>query len=848
MSNPVPSVIAPSISRVTDVLLSGTRAAESYNEVFTPDGSVREHFKTLLDVLDEGGQAELLRLRTSVRRRINEQEVTFNILGVPEGTERPWLLDPLPVVIAEHEWASLAEGLAQRARLLSLIHEDLYGEQRLLRARVIPPELVLAHPEYARACVGWTPLGGQHIRLYASDLARSKDGSFRVYSDRTAAPAGSGYSLENRLVLGRTLSRAFNACHIERVRQFFDSESVREVAPLGITEPRTVLLTPGARDESSFEHAYLARYLGYELVEGRDLTVRGDVVYLKTLSGLQRVDVIVRRIHDSQCDPLALREGSHIGVPGLVSAAQAGNVGIVNPLGCAAIESPAIKAYLPRAAQYLLGESLKVASVDTLWCGERIHLQQVMSRPDDFVIKPAYEDRQGAPQQTAYMDAASKRQLLERMAANPGRYVAERWPQQSVVPMLDGDGATYGSLSIRAFLCRTGADYRVMPGGLARVNGSPDGIFLDLQGEQASKDVWVTSSSPLKSWVLPTMPDRRVHLRRGGVDLPSRLLDDLYWLGRHVERADMSARLLRAAFDRMGSEGGQGQDADLKAIMLALRQQEVTPKGVGKLDSTAITSVLYGGLLDTEHHNSLHSVFQRIRQLTLGVRSRLSRDAWYVLRRGVRAFQTFPAGDRSPAAATELLSEALTNLAAISGTILENMVRGHAWLFLDMGRRVERGNQTLSAVSALLPAGAERSHMETLLEVADSLLTYRARYLSSLQVGPVVDLVLTDESNPRSLVFQVNALREHIEKLPRLNGVVRSRAERRIIELQSNLMTVDILTACAGQGAGLRQLLDDCAMLLWQVSDDVTHTWFSHATTSHALAAPGWIDEELEVR
>src|SRR5690606_9069924 len=238
------TVVPASPSRVSDLLAGGMREANAYNEVFASDGSTREPYRTLLSVLDEGGQAELQPLRASVRRRINEQEVTFNILGVPEGTERPWLLDPLPVVIAEQEWASLAEGLAQRARLLSLIHEDLYGEQRLLRARVIPPELVLAHPEYARACVGWTPLGGQHIRLYASDLARSKDGSFRVYSDRTAAPAGSGYSLENRLVLGRTLSRAFNACHIERVRQFFDSvrESVREVAPLGITEPRTVLL------------------------------------------------------------------------------------------------------------------------------------------------------------------------------------------------------------------------------------------------------------------------------------------------------------------------------------------------------------------------------------------------------------------------------------------------------------------------------------------------------------------------------------------------------------------------------------------------------------------------------
>jgi uncharacterized alpha-E superfamily protein len=344
------------------------------------------------------------------------------------------------------------------------------------------------------------------------------------------------------------------------------------------------------------------------------------------------------------------------------------------------------------------------------------------------------------------------------------------------------------------------------------------------------------------------MPDRRVNLRRGGVDLPSRLLDDLYWLGRNVERADMAARLLRAAFDRLGSEGGRGRETDLAAVLVALQKLEVIPKLGSKVDTTRVTEALFDGLLGEANANSLLTVFGSIRLLTLGVRSRLSRDAWYALRRGPVSFRNFSAGDRTPAAAADLLSEVLTNLAAISGTILENMVRGHAWLFLDMGRRVERGNQILAAVHAMLPEGADRSHMEGLLEVADSLLTYRARYLSSLQVGPVVDLILTDETNPRSLVFQVNALRDHVEHLPRLDDAVRSKAERRIIELQSALMTVDVLAACAGQGSGLRHLIEDASVQLWQFSDEVSHTWFSHATSSRALVAPGWINEELEAR
>lgn len=843
--------VAPADSRpFTQLLRDAAPVGKGFDEVFTSDGTVREPYETLLDIFEDGGSSEVSRLRGLIRRRINEQEVTFNILGTPEGSDRPWLLDPLPVMYSARDWAALSDGMSQRARLLSLIYEDIYGQQRLLRERIIPPELVFSHPDFARSCVGWVPRGGRQLRLYAVDLGRAPDGQQYVYSDRTAAPAGSGYSLENRLVLGRTLSRAFNACGVERVREFFDSvrETVRQVAPEGIAEPRVVLLTPGSRDESSFEHAYLARYLGYELVEGRDLTVRDRVVYMKTLGGLQRVDVILRRIYDRWCDPLALRDDSFIGVPGLVEAAAAGNVGIINPLGVAVIEAPALKAYLPAAAKYLLGETLKIPSVETFWCGEKANLAYVLASPKDFVVKPAFEDRQGPPQELALISSEAREQLLEKLAANPGRYVAERWPERSIVPLLESAGATYGSLSVRAFLTSKGEGYQVMPGGLARVNGSPDGIFLDLNTERASKDVWVMSLAAPVTLVPPAMPDRRVTLRRGGLDLPSRLLDDLFWLGRNVERADMAARLLRGAFDRLSSEGGRGRESDLTAVVGALEKLEVLPRLGGKVDAVALNAALFDGLLEGSNPNSLISVFNNIRMLTMGVRSRLSRDAWYVLRRGVHSFRAFSNGERAPAAATDLLSEVLTNLAAISGTILENMVRGHAWLFLDLGRRVERGNQILTVLSAMLPAGAGRSHMEGLLEVADSLLTYRARYLSSLQIGPVVDLVLTDETNPRSLVFQVNALRDHVEKLPRLDDAVRSRAERRIIELQSALMTLDVLAACAGQGAGLRQLVEDASMLLWQFSDDVTHTWFSHATRPHTLASPGWINEELEAR
>jgi uncharacterized circularly permuted ATP-grasp superfamily protein/uncharacterized alpha-E superfamily protein len=833
-----------------ETVLRSLAPAGSYNELFAEDGSVRPHQKRIVEFLETSGPEELERLRRLVRQRITEQEVTFNILGVPEGTNRPWQLDLLPFVMDPKEWGSLEAGLSQRVRLLSAVHADLYGDQSLLRAGVIPPEFVLEHQGFHRSCFGWVPLGGHRIHLYAVDLGRDHTGRYTVYSDRTAAPAGAGYALENRLVLGRTLAGLFNGCSVERVRRFFEvlRRTVTELAPVGVEEPRVVLLSSGAQDESSFEHAYLARYLGYELVEGRDLTVRDRFVYLKTLAGLRKIDVVLRRVYDSYCDPIDLREDSFIGVPGLVGAAAAGNVGLANPLGVSLLESAAMKAYLQPACRFLFGEDLHLDSVETYWCGDAMAMGHVLPRVSDFIFKPAFEDRKGEPFIPAEMSVSERAAFVEQLKARPRKWVAERWPGLSCAPVLEGEGLRYGGVALRTFLCRDGDDYLMMPGGLARINTAPDGLFLSIRGERTSKDIWVSSGRQPSNRPPPGMPDRRVDLRRGGLDMPSRLLDDIYWLGRYVERADMTARLLRSGFECLGSEAGADADLALHAILGAMRQLEMLPKVSATAPTPPLQGILTGALLDSSA-TSLRSICERIHQLTVGVRSRLSRDAWHVLKRLTAPFQAGAAGaERSPALAVELCVEVLVTLSSISGTTQENMVRGHAWAFLDMGRRVERGAMTLGVIRALLPAGASRVHMEALLEIGDSLLTYRARYLSSLQVAPVVDLVLTDDTNPRSFLFQVNALRSHVERLPQPEQVVRSRAERRIIELQSNLMTADIVNACAGNGTGLRQLLDDCNVLIWQFSDDMTRTWFSHAKESRGVTVPQWVNEELEAQ
>ncbi len=822
------------------------RAPPNAYDEYLDAGAPRPHQRRLYEFLQGATSSEADRLSTALRQRIASHEVTFNILGAPNGSDRTWRLDPIPLVFARDRWEVLARGLRQRAKVLSAMYADFYGPRRLLSEGVVPPQLVLGNPDFARACCGWEPRGGHIIHLYACDVGCNPQGEFTVYSDRAAAPAGAGYALENRLALGGVLSKLFNDYGVQRMRRFFASidECVHSLVHASQHDARIVLLSPGLSDESSFEHAYLTRYLGYELAEGRDLTVRDREVYLKTLSGLKKVHVVLRRTHDRWCDAVHLREDSTLGVPGLVEAAAAGNVALLNPLGVAVVEAPGLKPYIDAACRFFFKEELELPSVPSWWCGDSQSLAYAVAHLDELVFKPAMQERTGPLTRPALLSADERRDFVERLENNPGQFVAEAWPGLSVAPFLDAGKLSYGEVSIRTFLCRRGDEYLVMPGGMARTNASPDGLFLSGGEEEGiSKDIWIPTGTQMTNRPPPAMPEGRIELRRGGLDLPSRLIDDLYWLGRYIERGDLTARLLRSAYERLGTEASDDAPLALERIVDALQALEIVPKTATRpKDIEGMLSSAFG---DPNQGTSLRGLMQSVHVLSQRTRGRLSRDAWQTLHDMAALFDSSHPATSDPVSRIDQL---LILLSAIRGTTLDNMVRSHAWTFLDMGRRVERGTMSLTVLRCMMAPGALRVHMEVLLEVADSLLTYRARYLSQLQVAPVVDLLLTDDTNPRSVLFQASELVRHVSQLPRLDDVVRNRAERRAISLQSSLMTLDVVQACSGTGDGLRSALEAASELLWQFSDDVEHTWFSHTSPSHALAIPGWVDEELEAR
>lgn len=811
---------------------------QPFDEFFEPDGSPREHQRVLAKYLAAGAVEQREAIERAVRTRLREQEVSFNILGSPDGSDRPWQLDELPHVIPSEEFEQLSRKIELRAQLLAACLDDFYGPQRLLRTGVVPADVVQQNPHFFRSLHGWDPIGSARLIYYAADLVKGSSGTYFVQSDRTAAPTGSGYALENRLAIGQILATPFRDYRVRKVNRYFEQarSTLANLAHTRAQVPRVVVLTPGVEDESSFEHGYLARYQGFELVEGRDLTVRGDDVFLKTLEGLKHVDVIWRRLHDDWCDPLELREDSLLGVTGLVQAARAGKVAVANPLGSGLIESPLFRAYLPRMARAVLGTDLALPSIETRHLGDREHFAEVLSSFDDWIIRPAYGDRRVSAALVGKVSREERNALEAKVRSNPAEFVAERWPEASRVPV-GLDLGRNGALSLRMFAVRSDGGYLVMPGGLGRVDDTPDGLFLYVGDASSSKDVWVVGDRNAVQPEPPRMPEVVLGIKRGGINLPSRLFDDIYWLGRYAERTNGSTRLIREALGPIASEGREVPEGLADALletMVALQILSPVATRPGNIER-----ILLGAIYDTSRDNSIVSCLERIHGLTTASRSRLSRDAWTVLRRITTAYSTTTKSKRdvAPEEALERLNDLLIYLAAFHGIVGSNMVRAESWVFLELGRRLEHAVFVLTLLAQLFPRDGARAPMEAILRVSDSLLTYRARYLSSLQAAPVVDLVLTDATNPQSVLFQVRRLLECVRTLPSESPFPLSRAEQRLVQLEARLVTADLYRACRGDAGDLRDLAEEGINLLWQVSDDLTQTYFTHAQRPQTMRA-----------
>jgi uncharacterized circularly permuted ATP-grasp superfamily protein/uncharacterized alpha-E superfamily protein len=813
-----------------------------YDEVLG-SGQVRPHWLALTDALASMGHAGLAKRWQQGQRMIQDNGITYNVYGDPLTTARPWPLDPVPLVMEQSEWKSIEAAIIQRAMLFNAVLSDLYGPQELLRENRIPPELVFPNPAFLRPCWGIEPPGGTYLHMYSADLARSPDGQWWVLSDRTQTPSGAGYALENRLVTTRVLPDVFRSAHVRRLANFFQAyrDALQRLVPAQRENPRIVLLTPGPYNETYFEHAFLARYLGYTLVEGGDLTVRDCRVFLKTLGGLLPVDVIVRRQDDHFCDPLELRGDSMLGVPGLVQAVRSGNVAIANALGSGLAESPAYAAFLPGLCKHLLDEELKIPTVATWWCGQEGPLAYVLEHLDSLVLKATFPGDRIEPIFGARLSGDEKKKVLDKVRANPDRYVAQEQVALSTVPVWEDNRIGPRHLVLRVYSVPSGSGYLVMPGGLTRISNSLDNMVVSMQSGGGSKDTWVLGDAPAPPFTLIRPTAHPLEVSRATFDLPSRVADNLFWLGRYTDRIESVVRLTRAILARV-QEGDAARTAGLNAgleILSALghlpeREPPVTPE-------REVLAMIY----DPAAPNGIVAGIHNVRRVAWLLRDRISVDAWLILNQLDQQFSlAAPAEAFRVNTAQDRLNHVIITLSAFSGIVMESMTRGDGWRFLDIGRRLERAVQLTETLRhSLRPDSPEVGVLEAILEIADSSITYRSRYLTSLQTDLVLDLLLADEANPRSIAFQLARLKEHVDRLPNSQISIRRPAEaRQALALLTAVQLADVrelgrtedIAAAAARDALLDRLAADLSVL----SETISRAYFTHAAQSRQLAAP----------
>ncbi|MFV8835040.1 circularly permuted type 2 ATP-grasp protein [Aquisalimonas sp.] len=797
----------------SSTLLSGYRPLQGHHdEMVDAGGGVTGSWRYLADALDALGPDALRQRREQVRRILRERGVTYNVYGDPHGLQRTWDLDPVPVLIDSAEWGRVEHGLQQRAELLNRVLQDLYGDQELLTRGLLPAELVHGHDGFLRPCHPYRTDLAHPLTLYAADLARGPDGTVRVIGDRTQSPSGAGYALENRVVMARTLPSLFRESHVHRLALFFQNlrATLSGLAPgRDRDDPHVVVLTPGPLNETYFEHAFLASYLGYTLVEGGDLTVRDGRVWLRSMGRLEPVDVILRRLDDDYCDALELRPDSLLGVPGLTEVARRGRVAIANPLGAGILENPALHAFLPGIARHLLGQELALPGLPTWWCGDPESCEQVLARLETLVIKPI-DRRAGEPAVfPGTLDAAGRDALIARIRQAPHRYVGQEQGRFSSVPTLGEPGLEPRLAVLRTFLVGRPDGYAVMPGGLTRVTGHPNDASVSNQAGGLSKDTWVIASEPVREAALLTPEVTEDGPTDRSAALPPAATENLFWMARYAERAEQSLRLLRIILRLRASDVGAGTGAPLRQLLAGLAA--ISGQAGDTLRRDPADDALVALLQDDSRTGTVAFNFNAMMAASHAVRDRLAPDTWRVIGTIRRRLAELPSPlpvDDLPA----ILDELITLLAAFRGLQEDTMVHSRSWSFLETGRCLERGLLTSAFLRAVmvtpLDTPDEPRLLDAVLEHLESLNAYHREHHRQPRPETVLQLVLSSETNPRAVGFQLARLESRLASLPAAGAPDRLSAHQRpVLDARTSLRLSDPEALLPGDG-GRRDALD----------------------------------------
>ena len=829
-----------------------------YDEMWDQQGQARKHWAPFIDALEKMGCDELEKDHQEMIRLLRENGIAYNIHGDPQGIHRHYTADIVPLIFGREDWAAIEEGLKQRARLLDMILADIYGPRTLIREGIVPMELVFRHRGFLRPADKISLNGPQRLVICSSDLARGPDGQLRVMKDHTAKPIGIGYTLENRTAMANVLPDLFRDCKVLRLSNFFRTfrAEMAASAPFHREQPRVVILTPGPKDETYFEHAYLASYLGYPLVQGDDLTIRDGSLWLKSMEGLQPVDVVIRQVEDANVDSLEIASATSEGVAGYMEALRRGSFASVNIPGSRVLDNPGLMPFLPAVARHFLDEELLLPSVPTWWCGQPDALSYTLENLSRLVIKKIDSIGDNESVFGENLTEQQREELKARIQKDPQLFAGQETMRFSTAPsFIDGVFAPR-HVAFRTFMvARQEGGYEVMPGGIARSVGLCEERTKSKKLPGILKDVWVIASQPQKHvslWIETARPDSG--LKRAGI-LTSRTAENLFWVGRYAERSDALIHWLRTVINLLSGSDRYGDEAEyectqhlFRAMGRLITSNIVSPGPDGLYPRLDPGEQLRAAVLDTQKPGSLANTLQAMINAAYGVRDYWSNDTWQV----VNSLESHrdSLGNISNFLSRSVLynlNRIVTSLNAFTGLCMESMSREPGWMLLDIGRRIERSLMFIALIRFNLVERKESEVYDLLLEsvliAAENIITYRRRYRSYLDLETVLDLLLLDENNPRSLLYQLNRLKEHIDRLPARRDSHRlTDHERLVLKAWSRLRLIAperlaTISERSGKYKGVEGLLSSIKVLLERSSEAMSRAYFSHTQPSRALTS-----------
>lgn len=828
------------------------------DELFTPEQGIKPYWNKFFGKLEKLGDENLVARQKDMDWLLSENGVTYNVYNDPKGMHRPWNLNIVPFMLHESEWTIIEKGLKQRAELLNLVLKDVYGKRELIKNGVIPHEVIYGHRGFLRQCADIDYSTNKFLSIYAADLSRGTDGRLWVVNDRTEAPSGMGYALENRSTTSRIQPDIYGSMNVKRLSGFFHefNQMLINASPEKKENPNIVILTPGSLNETYFEHAYLASFLGYPLVQGKDLVVRDGYLWMKSLKGLKQIDVVLRRVDDIYTDPLELREDSHLGVAGLLDVVRRKNVSVLNPIGSGVIENPGLIPFMPAIAKYFLNEDLLLPQIASWWCGQEKEMNYVLANLSSLVIKQIDRTNRESIYFGEFMSTTELERLTKRIKSRPYGFVAQEKISFSTTPNFTQGTFEARNLVTRAFCIAPKENYTVMPGGLVRVAPDSKSIRVSNQRGGTSKDFWVLQDVSADENQNPNWQSRSPVAVSGLDDLPSLTAENLYWAGRYVGRTLVNARFLRMVMRQMAlvqKPNVKPESTKIKVLLKSVTHLTGTYPGFSKKDKEGVEAMehpydeLMSVILDRNRVGSLANTLTMFGNSYYSIRNLWSSDMWRVFENIQNLWQDFEKGtDRSINKTIKILNQLITRLIAFMGLIEESIMVQQGLLLYFIGLQLEQSTLAITKCRSLLSIKydeqIEYELLEYLLISHESLNIYRYSYRSHIKIEHVLDLVLLDLQYPRSLTFMLNRLQKDISRLPNSKEVHQlTLYQKSVFEAFSKLRLVDTedLVQTVSKDDVLREQLEtlcsELSKLLHHTSQSISKTYFDHTNKQNQL-------------